>query len=109
MNAKPIEVVSQLKIIIDQRSGICKDCKWHPDVCQHCLLSLHPHNNPETEDPSGLVELMELSRTVRYDEPNLGGRGKCELCGDIVNNVAYHMVHDCPEKSIPKSNWLIGG
>ena len=42
--AKPIKVISELKIIVDRRHGECEGCEWHPDVCQHCLNSFNADN-----------------------------------------------------------------
>jgi hypothetical protein len=30
-----------------------------------------------------------------FNEMVRGGRGQCPKCLEVVNNVAYHMAHDC--------------
>ena len=35
----------EYEIIVHQRSGQCKGCEWHPDVCKHCLQSLNDDND----------------------------------------------------------------
>ncbi len=37
--AKPLEVFGGMAIILNQRYGECKGCKWHPFVCQHCEVN----------------------------------------------------------------------
>lgn len=52
--AIPKKVEPPLDRIVGYRTGICKGCTWHPNVCDYCELSLHPANNAgedETIEP----------------------------------------------------------
>lgn len=40
--AEPIPVFGEFETIVKQRHDCCDGCKWHPDVCKHCLRSLDP-------------------------------------------------------------------
>lgn len=42
--AMPMPSIFELEIITSQRSGECKGCLWHPDVCKHCVQSLSAGN-----------------------------------------------------------------
>jgi len=44
MSAKPVKVGPPMDRIIGYRKGVCADCEWHPDVCEHCQMNLHPTN-----------------------------------------------------------------
>ena len=35
----------------------------------------------------------------------IGGRGKCQYCGKLVNNVSYHEEHECYKKIEGKIVW----
>ena len=47
--AMPIPVVGKMEKIINYRTGICKNCKWHPDVCIHCKQSVKMDNDIDKE------------------------------------------------------------
>ena len=37
--ARPLEVIEGMAIILNQGREECKECKWHPDACQHCKVN----------------------------------------------------------------------
>jgi hypothetical protein len=47
--AKPLEVIGGMAIILNQRRDECKECKWHPDVCEHCEVNKLENERIEKE------------------------------------------------------------
>jgi hypothetical protein len=61
------------------------------------------------EDVKGMVTLNKFAIVhVKIEETGqeailgsvAGGRGKCQYCGEIVNNVAYHSARECEKRPI---------
>ena len=47
--AKPLEVIGGMAIIVGQRHSECKECKWHPDVCEYCEINKLENERIEKE------------------------------------------------------------
>ena len=48
--AKPLPVIGGMAIIVGQRYGECKECKWHPDVCEYCEVNKLENERIEKEE-----------------------------------------------------------
>lgn len=44
ITASPLSVSKDIDAMISYRYGICKGCKWHPNVCDYCKNGIHPDN-----------------------------------------------------------------
>lgn len=53
MVAYPLYVSDeQMRKLLEGRTGVCKGCEWHPNVCDYCLRSVVPDFDKPTEHPT---------------------------------------------------------
>jgi len=38
--SSPIYVHGDMRKILEQRTGRCSKCEWHPNVCEYCIRSI---------------------------------------------------------------------
>ena len=59
--------------------------------------SWHKHHPQKV---TSFIRSNRFMGTNFMEEELIGGRGKCEYCGEIVNNVSYHEAIECLKRPL---------